>query len=77
MGEHIVKLPGDPHPFGLHLGLLALGDATRDLGELLPSRSHPLPDSQHDQDAEGHRRDPGRRDVETDDEGRREGEYPG
>jgi hypothetical protein len=57
MREHIVKLTGDPHPLGLHLGLLAFGDPAGDLRILLPARSHALPHTEHDENSESHGRD--------------------
>ncbi len=77
MSEHVVQLPGDPHAFGLHLGLFALGDAARKLGESLSPGAHPLPHTEDDQDTEGRRRDPWRRNVQADPESDGECDDPG
>ena len=74
---HVVQFPGDPNTLGLDLGLLAFGNAARDLGILLPSGAHTLAHSEHDEDAERHGRDARRRHVESDRKRNGESENPG
>ena len=57
VGENVVQLPGDAHPFGLHLALLALAAQTAILGSAVATAADALTDAEDDQDAERRPRD--------------------
>ncbi len=60
VGQHVVQLAGDAHPFRLYLTEFALGHAPRDLVIPLASRADRLADPEHQKEAEGDSGDPRR-----------------